>query len=38
MTKKDVMQKIKEILEKDKNFKGSKIKIKFTDKKIKTYS
>ncbi len=38
MTKKDVMQKIKEILAKDKSFKGAKIKINFTDKKINSLS
>ena len=35
MTKEDVMQKIKEILAKDKSFNGAKIKINFTDKKIR---
>ena len=38
MTKEQITQKIKAILEKDKNFNGAKIKIKFTDKKIKAYS
>ncbi len=38
MTKEDVMQKIKEILAKDKSFNGAKIKIKFTDKKINSLS
>ena len=32
MTKEDVTQKIKEILAKDKNFKGATVKIKFVDK------
>lgn len=32
MTKKEVMQKIKEILAKDDNFKGAKIKIIFKNK------
>ncbi len=34
MTKEDVMQKIKDILTKDKSFNGAKIKISFSDKKI----
>ena len=37
MTKEDVTKKIKEILAKDKNFNGTKIKINFTDKKIKPF-
>lgn len=32
MTKEEVIQKIKEILAKDKKFAGAKIKISFTDK------
>lgn len=32
MTKEDVTKKIKEILAKDKNFKGSKVKVKFKNK------
>ena len=38
MTKEDVMQKIKEILAKDKSFNNAKIKIGFTDKKINSSS
>jgi len=38
MTKEDVMQKIKEILAKDKSFNSAKIKISFTDKKINSLS
>lgn len=34
MSKEDVIKKIKEILAKDKSFKGAKIKVNFTDKKI----
>lgn len=36
MTKQQITQKIKEILSKDKNFNGAKIKINFSDKKIKS--
>ena len=36
MTKEQITLKIKEILAKDKSFNGAKIKINFTDKKIKS--
>ena len=38
MTKEEVMQKIKEILAKDKSFNNTKIKIGFIDKKINSSS
>ena len=34
MTKKEVMQKIKDILAKDENFKGATVKINFSDKRV----